>query len=514
MNSRHVLLISLLVLLLPLAIMLGQWSATDPVMAMSVSAGMVVLAVIVMMQRSIWMLIPLTYAFRFPLTLLPGGFALRDIVAGGVVVVMVCIWMVRRYEIRLRFGLLEGVLVLQYVCLAQAFMRNPVGLSILGSDTVGGRPYFEIAITFFVFLVLAAQVVDIKKVRSASRMFLFGSMGSAALEVMGMLIPGVGYYVARFYQLGSASAIIAARNVEVGYGRVNEMSVGRREYLSYIVRPLFPWLLAVTRPLGLVNMRRPFVVLGFLIVVLAVLFSGFRSLLIWIGMMYVAAAIVRRKKKDIVAALVGGTLLFCVLIGGNGQIFDLPLPVQRSLSFLPGNWDPLAEGDADSSVEWRVEMWKEVLTTDRYIENKIIGDGFGFSMGDLQFQAQMYTSEVLTPEMMQEHFLRSGRYHSGPIQTVNRVGYLGLIILTAGLFFFAHYAFRMIRRAEGTGYYVYSIFIGLPMVVYPFFFYLIDGGYQQAIGMMTFSGGMLRLIENSMDKYNVVKPDAIEENDA
>ncbi|MCP5536779.1 MAG: hypothetical protein H7A51_11195 [Akkermansiaceae bacterium] len=501
MNQRTIILAVLFVVLLPLALLLGQWSATDHEMAMSVAAGIVILVVIAVMQRSIWLLIPLFYAFRFPLSLLPGGFALKDVITMGVAVVMVMIWMVKRYEIRLRFSWIEGMILIQYACLAQAFMRNPVGLSILGGDTVGGRPYFEIAVTAIVFLVLGTQVVDLKKVRLAAKFYLFGGIGSAALEVVASVFPSIGVYIARIYQLNSIGGIMSSLAVEGGYGQVNEYSVGRKEYLSYIVKPLFAWLLAITRPLGLVNIRRPLIVLGFVIVMLAALLSGFRSLLIWIGMMYIAAAIIRRHKEDIVVAVLGGIIMLCVLVGGNGQIFDLPLPVQRTLSFLPGNWDALAEGDANSSAQWRYDMWREVMTSDKYIENKFIGDGFGFSMDDLKFQGQLYMEGGLTPEMMQEHFMRAGQYHSGPIQTINRVGYVGLFLLTIGMIIFVRYALRVIRRAEGTPYYIYAMFVGLPMVVYPFFFYLVIGGYQEAMAMMTISGGMLRLIENSMDRF-------------
>ena len=502
MNQRHIILIGLFVVLLPLALMLGQWSATDPVMALSVSAGIIILAVIVIMQRSIWLLIPLFDAFRFPLSLLPGGFALRDVVTMGVFVVMLLIWMVKRFEIRTRFGLLEGMLLIQYACLSQAFLRNPVGLSIFGSNTVGGRPYVEIAIAALVYVVLSTQVVNLKKTASAAKMFLFGGIGAAGLEVIGTMFPSVGYQIGRVYRLGSSQGIRTALAVEAGVAQANQYSVGRREYLSYLVKPLFAWLLALTRPLGLINPKRPLIVLGFVIVMAAVLLSGFRSLLIWVGMMYIAAAIIRRRHIDIFVGLVAGIMLLSILVGGNRQIFELPLPMQRALSFLPGNWDPIAKGDAESSADWRYDMWKEVMTTDTYIENKYIGDGFGFSMDDLQFQAQIqFSGNVVTPEMMQEHFMRSGEYHSGPIQTINRVGYVGLLLLTIGMFVFARYAVKVIRRTEGTPYYIYAIFIGLPMVVYPFFFYLVIGGYQQAIGMMCFSGGILRLIENSMDRF-------------
>lgn len=502
MNQRGLILAAILVVMLPLALLLGQWSATDPVMAMSVAAGIIIFGVVVVMQRSIWLLIPLFYAFRFPLTLLPGGFALRDIVTGGVFAVMVLIWLVRRYEIRLRFGTLEMLLALQYACLFQAFVRNPAGFRVLGSETVGGRPYVEIALSLLVFVVLAAQVVDLKKTYLASKMFLLGGVGAAMLEIVSMLIPSLGYLIARVYQLGSSVGLRSEQAIEAGVAEVNQYSVGRKEYLSYLVKPLFAWLLAKTRPLGLMNLKRPFVVIGFVIVMLAAMLSGYRSLLIWIGMMYIAAAIIRRHKEDIAVACVAGILMMCILIGGNGQIFDLPLAAQRALSFLPGNWDPLAEGDAKSSAEWRYEMWHEVMTTDTYIENKWIGDGFGLSMDDLQFQARIqFGGGVVTPEMMQEHFMRSGDFHSGPIGTINRVGYFGLLMLTIGMIYFARYAVRVIRRTEGTPYYVCAMFIGLPMIVYPLFFYIVIGGYAPAIAIMTFTGGMLRLIENSMDRY-------------
>ena len=276
MNQRGLILAAILVVMLPLALLLGQWSATDPVMAMSVAAGIVIFGVVVVMQRSIWLLIPLFYVFRFPLTLLPGGFALRDIVTGGVFAVMVLIWLVRRYEIRLRFGTLEMLLALQYACLFQAFVRNPAGFRVLGSETVGGRPYVEIALSLLVFVVLAAQVVDLKKTYLASKMFLLGGVGAAMLEIVSMLIPSLGYLIARVYQLGSSVGLRSEQAIEAGVAEVNQYSVGRKEYLSYLVKPLFAWLLAKTRPLGLMNLKRPFVVIGFVIVMLAALLSGFR----------------------------------------------------------------------------------------------------------------------------------------------------------------------------------------------------------------------------------------------
>ena len=39
-----------------------------------------------------------------------------------------------------------------------------------------------------------------------------------------------------------------------------------------------------------------------------------------------------------------------ILVASQGTIVELPLSIQRSLSFLPGRWDPNALGDAQSGV--------------------------------------------------------------------------------------------------------------------------------------------------------------------
>lgn len=505
MNQRNIILTGFLVVLLPLALLLGQWSATDPVVAMGFSVGIVVLLVVVVLGRYVWLLIPLFHPFIGAFRLLPGGFALRDVVIGGVSVFLLIIWMVRRFELRIRLGSLEFILLLQYVWLAQAFVRRPAGFYVLGSETVGGRAYVEIPIALVGFFILASQVVDLKRVKQASSLFVCGGVGSALLQVFATVVPAAGMVIMRGYELvGGRSIMNAASQSNIVGSVIN--SVGRKEYLSFLVKPLFAWLMAITRPLGLINPRRPLIVITFGIVMVAALLSGFRSLLLWITMLYIAAAIVRRYKVDILVACLGGIILIVAATAGNGSLFDLPLSVQRTLSFLPGDWHYMAKESAEDTVNWRFVMWKEALFTDKFIENKWIGDGYGLRHEDLALQAQILTAEVVTPEMMQEHFMRSGDYHSGPVETIHRVGYLGLILLTVGMIVIARYAVKIIRLTEKSPYYVCVMFIGLPMIIYPAFFYLVIGGHKEALVIMTFSGGMLRMIENSINKYGLGLP--------
>lgn len=499
MNNKSVLLVVFGFLMIPVTILLGQWSATDPVMAISVGGGVIVFGVLLVMGRNAWLLIPLTYAFSSPVSALPGSFALRDIVTGIVFLFMATRWLVSKYHLEFRFGPLELILLIQYLFVVQVFVRNPAGFALFGSAMVGGRPYFEIAVSGILFMLLSTQAVSFQKCSKASNFFILGGLGAAFVEILSVLIPGVGYRIAHIYRVSSAGQVVGALNAEAGLGKSTEFSTGRRVYLFWLVKPLFTWLVSKSRPIHLLNPMRPLMAVGLIIVVVAALLSGFRSLIVWVGMMYIASAIIHRKGVDILVALGAGLLILAVLAGGNRQFFELPMSVQRSLSFLPGEWDPLAKREAEGSNQWRFDMWETVLTSPDYIENKVLGDGYGLSADDYKFQQSLEMSRVVSNEMMQEHFMRSGDYHSGPIQTINRVGYIGLFFLIIAFFVFSRYTLRLFKRSRGTPFFFSTLIVGLPMIVYPFFFTLVIGGHAQALMMFSFHGGMLRMIENSMD---------------
>ena len=85
----------------------------------------------------------------------------------------------------------------------------------------------------------------------------------------------------------------------------------------------------------------------------------------------------RRGRTVVLGSFIGVTAL--VMISLVNLVAPLPPNIQRSLSFLPGTWDQRIRDDANESTDWRVEMWIEVLSSDRYIHDKILGDGLGFS---------------------------------------------------------------------------------------------------------------------------------------
>jgi O-antigen ligase len=181
----------------------------------------------------------------------------------------------------------------------------------------------------------------------------------------------------------------------------------------------------------------------------------------------------------------------------QGTVITLPASVQRTLSFLPGDWDSGAVADAKFSSEWRFQMWELMLTTDRYIENKILGDGFGMTM----LQYQQTQSAGNDPAQLQESYMISGAVHSGPVGTIKFVGYLGLAIFVALLIVVSRTAWKICRRARGTPYFPYALYMGVPAIFGPFNFIFIYGAFEHDLANYLITGGMLKMLDISLDIY-------------
>ncbi|HAV60900.1 MAG TPA: hypothetical protein DCY13_00860, partial [Verrucomicrobiales bacterium] len=89
------------------------------------------------------------------------------------------------------------------------------------------------------------------------------------------------------------------------------------------------------------------------------LFGGFRSTLVMVGMVLAFQFFFERLYRGrYVIILIGSLVLTMAVLIAVGD--RLPLSIQRSISFLPIQLNPVAKQDAASTLEWRVEMWKVV----------------------------------------------------------------------------------------------------------------------------------------------------------
>jgi hypothetical protein len=194
-----------------------------------------------------------------------------------------------------------------------------------------------------------------------------------------------------------------------------------------------------------------------------------------------------------------GAAALGILLVLQGSVLQLPYPAQRALSFLPGKWDPMAKIDAEESTAWRVDMWQAMLYGDKYIENKWVGDGFGFTKRQLDIMQA--NNENGTNADQKENLLIGGGVHSGPVSSIRFVGYIGLFLFLVLLVMTAIKAHRLILRARGTPYLPVALFLGVPMVIFPLIFVAIFGAFETDLPYAVFKIGLLKMLENSLAAF-------------
>jgi hypothetical protein len=231
--------------------------------------------------------------------------------------------------------------------------------------------------------------------------------------------------------------------------------------------------------------------------------SGYRNTVANVGLILLIGLAYRGGGVAVFTSTVAVALALAMLAFVN-LVNPLPANIQRALSPFPGTWEQRHIDGAEVSTEWRVEMWKEALFTDYWIQNKVLGDGLGFTRKELIMMEEMSVGTGRIDNRnsgmsaQQEAMMVTGSYHSGPVQTVRTVGYVGLSILVLAMIRMAFYAHRQIRRCRGTEWYPLALFICVPSIVLPIFFVFIFGEFGKDVAALFLSYGMISLLEKNL----------------
>jgi hypothetical protein len=257
-------------------------------------------------------------------------------------------------------------------------------------------------------------------------------------------------------------------------------------------------LLTIFTPLSLANPLKFGRFVIFATAMFLVMLSGFRSVIGMFAILFFVGSWVRGRKLDILFALLVTPLLLSLLIF-SGLTTKLPFGAQRILSVLPIEVEDRARIDGEKSSDWRFEMWELALTTDRYIHNKFLGDGFGFradeqkAMADAAFGDYRAASNAGT---MQDQMLAKGSYHGFHVEAIRFTGALGLIFALIGMGIFLRCALTQIRYFEGRKEWGYVLYVCIPFLIHPFYYMLVFGGYRNGFSLMLISAGLLKLLDN------------------
>ncbi|MDB4318229.1 hypothetical protein N9972_00470 [bacterium] len=496
MNTSKALQMAILVVvLLFVSLYLGIGAATaqgEVLVWVSLGVG---IATLLILGNRVWLLLPAVMLSGLFFRWIPGNLTLMEVASLAFVGYSSFLFLARKITFRVSFEGIHIGVILMFLLVVQVYLRNPVGLSITGSANVGARPYASFGLGLAVCLFLSWLVVPVAEIKKARTAMVAGGIISVVLELIAR-IPGMALPMTIAF--GTSNMSFAEGSTS---GVLDEGQATRNDTGAAIGKTLSAILVSYVSPLGALvkAIWLPVLILS----IAGGLISGFRSKLMVVLLTYAFGVYYWNGFKGVfLSALIGIGAVLALAIINLGH--PLPPNVQRSLSFLPGSWEQRYLDDTESSTDWRIEMWEEVLFTDNWIKNKILGDGLGFTKEEHALQESLALSDykggpgIQGWDSQRASILVNGDYHSGPVSMVRVVGYVGavtFIFILIALAFSAHRYLRLMRYSPYFG--IVCIFC-IPIVWHPLFFIFIFGSFSHDVPTFFLHVGLFCLLRKSL----------------
>jgi hypothetical protein len=493
-----------LLLGLLLAVVMGSAvGGSDMRFVAGIIAAIPVAVIFVKLRTNIWVLLPIGWYLTGRLPWLPLPFTVRDLCFMIVIFFFTLFFATRALPWKRKLSALDYLIYINLAYLATVFVRNPVGFWAMQSSMVGGRPYFEIGLAFGAFMILSRVQITDFIVKMFPLFFVVPAWCVGVLDVIGRLIPQTGSVLNSIYSgVGSGGATAAFQaEAELGQTRmVGLLGAGMSSVLALCAR---------YNPITLISPLYPHRVTMLFIAFGAIFLSGFRSALLFAFLAFFLSAILRGRMKDLWVAASVALLALVLLISMQGSILQLPLTMQRALSWLPGDWDEATVADAVGSTQWRVEMWGWAWNDERILRDRTWGQGFGLSIDDMNLIAGSLMAGEGGGSRLggsdRENFMITGAFHSGPLSSIKYIGVVGLALYYPLMCYMALLAWRLCKRARGSKAFGLALFVAIPIIYEPFNFVFIFGGLDSNYSQLLFWAGLLNMTANYIEGINPIR---------
>lgn len=462
-------------------ILIAYWIGTQQIFFLYLVIQLAILVYLILWtQRRAWILILLGWSLTGPTAFFRVPISVRDFSVLATLCAYMVYRVVSRDVTRHKWRFLDAIVAINAAYLVFTFVLNPVGLNAFGAGTIGARPYFTIALALAGYWVIWRLPNSIKTVSRIPLFILAGSAAATSLFALAYIFPSLPSRIPYLY---------AALNVEAYFSNVaaTKEAIGsqilRYKELGFFGVTLLMTLFAYTPSLAILNPLRPrfYALAGGAV---CVFLSGFRNLFAAACASFgISVWLHRGLVKFLLMCAVGGALLLG-LAAGQGRFYDLPFSVQRTLSLLPGDWDPLVARDTEASTEGRIKWWRQAIE-ENWIKDWWFGDGFGASASDLAVASQ--SGGAAMAEV-------TGAYHSGPLTAVRYVGVVGLLLFYVLAITSAVYACQCVQKCKGTALQPVTLFVAMQLIWFPINYTFIFGAYNTDMPQLIFDVGLLRLI--------------------
>lgn len=333
------------------------------------------------------------------------------------------------------------LILLAIVIVATAQMTGGFGARLMGSDTYGGKRYFLLLAAIIGYFAMACYRVPPGKATLYVALYLFGTLTG----VVGNLAPFVDsslYFIFAFFPVESLLFVEGGEWEDVLSMRMGGVTFAAMGVIYYLlarhgIRGLFDfregWSLSPLRFRDGFGFNNPWRLALFFLMLWASLLGGYRATVVILALTFLIQfhleGLYRTQLMPVLVLV--GILLAAVSLP---LVQKLPITVQRSLSFLPLDVDPVARYAAESTIEWRLQIWREVLPqVPQYL---IVGKGYSINPGELNMSIDTVRSSVDTAQSA----ILAGDYHSGPLSLIIPLGIFGVI----GFLWFLYAGFRVL----------------------------------------------------------------------
>lgn len=484
-----------LLLGLVVAVMIGSAVASSD---MRMVAGLITAItgaiIFIKLKTNIWVLLPIGWYLTGRLTWLPVPLAVRDLCFIAVIVCFTLFFATRVLPWKRKLSTLDYLVYLNLAYLATVYIRNPVGFYAIQSSMVGGRPYFEILFALGAFMILSRVQLSDAIAKYFPLFFLLPASIVAVLDMIARMLPQYAYPLAMMYS-GVGSMSVTAdleKSAEVGQDRITGLKdAGFVGVLALCAR---------YRPITLLSPLHPLRCVFFVAALAAIFLSGFRATILSAMVFFALATLLRRRGQDIVMAAGVSLLGLVFLILLQGSVVQLPLTMQRTLSWLPGDWNQEVVDNAEGSSRWRYEMVEWAWNDTTVLRNKIWGQGIGFTIDDMNLIASMLIAGQGSANLLggsdRENFMITGTFHNGPISAIKCVGIVGLVLYSVLICYLAIRAWKLCVLTTGTRAFPLALFVGMPVIYFPFQFLVLTGFYELDLTGSVLAAGLLNLVSN------------------
>lgn len=317
--------------------------------------------VMLALGKNYWMLIPFALgAYKLPAVPLVGRSLEFPELAIAACFVMFLLRLATRKE-QLRVWQTANLPILLFMAwVGMVFVLNPVGLAMMGSSTGGGRFYVKLVLAFAAYLILVSRTYSERDIRYVLGFIVFGAFFSLVYGIVEVSLVGP-----RF---------------DAATGMIEDEFYTWHQELSVPGYTLAFLMFARYSPREVFGVQKPWLPVAYILCILMVLMSGKRLAMVAVFMPPLISAVMHKQYIYIFTASLLAAASLAMLAVGQGQWFNLPLVAQRTLSWLPGDWDSELEGMRGGTDAWRAEL--RYWATQNIQKAPIIGDGFSVDLNE------------------------------------------------------------------------------------------------------------------------------------